>query len=64
MLDEPDVYIVHSEPMETNTRRNYVHDRMQAALIYISECTETQKMLTENKYQDEDLLVRPRAIFG
>ena len=34
------------------------------ALIYISEYAETQKMLTENKYHDEDLLVCLRAIFG
>ena len=50
--------------METNTRRNYVRDRMRAALIYISEYAETQRMRTENKYCDVDLLVRLRAVFG
>ena len=37
---------------------------MRAALIYISEYAETQKMLSENKYRQEDLLVRLRAVFG
>ena len=63
-LDEPDVYVEHSKPMETNTRKNYMCNQMQAALIYISEYAETQKMLTENKYRDEDLLVHLRAVFG
>ena len=64
VMDEPDVYVVHSDAMETNTRRNYMHDQMRAALIYISEYAETQKMRTENKYHDEDLLVHLRAVFG
>ena len=64
VLDEPDIYVVHLDAMETNTRKNYMRDRMWVALIYISEYAETQKMLTENKYHDEDLLVCLRAIFG
>ena len=64
VMDEPDVYVVRSDAMETNTRKNYMRDWMRAALIYISEYAETQKMLTENKYRDEDLLVCLRAIFG
>ena len=37
---------------------------MSVALIYILEYAETQKMHTEKKYRDEDLLVRLKAIFG
>ena len=48
-MDEPDVYVIHPDVMETNTRKNYVFDRMQAALIYISEYVETQKMMTEKR---------------
>ena len=33
-------------------------------MIYISEYAETQKMLAENKYQQEDLIVRLRAVFS
>ena len=28
VMDDLDVYIVHLDAMETNTRKNYVHDRM------------------------------------
>ena len=63
-MDEPDIYVVHLDAMETNTRRNYIWDQMWAALIYILEYAETQKMRSEEKYRDEDLLVRLRAIFG
>ena len=58
------MYLLHSDAMETNTRKNYVHDRMHAALINILEYAETQKMLSENKYRDEDLLICLRAVFG
>ena len=37
---------------------------MQAALIYISEYKETRCMMTEGRYNNEELLVRLRAVFG
>ena len=64
VMDNPDVYVIHPDVMETNTRKNYVRDRMRAALIYISEYAETQRMLTENRYRNEDLMIRLRAVFG
>ena len=27
-MDEPEIYVLHSDAMETNTRKNYVRDRM------------------------------------
>ena len=62
-MDDPAVYVLHPNAMQINTRKNYIHDRMQAALIYISEYAETKKMMTENRYRNEDLLVRLRAVF-
>ena len=41
-MDEPAVYILHPDVMQVNTRKNYVRDRMHAALIYISEYMETK----------------------
>ena len=41
-MDEPAVYILHPDVMQVNTRKNYVRDRMRAALIYISEYMETR----------------------
>ena len=63
-MDEPAVYILHPDVMQVNTRKNYVRDRMRAALIYISEYVETKCMITEGRYSNEELLVRLRAVFG
>ena len=63
-MDEPAVYILHPDVMQVNTRKNYVRDRMRAALIYISEYMETKDMMTEERYNNEELLVRLRALFG
>ena len=45
-MDEPTVYVLHPDVMQVNTRKNYVRDRMRAALIYISEYAETKRMIT------------------
>ena len=63
-MDEPAVYILHPDVMQVNTRKNYVRDRMRATLIYISEYEETKCMMTEGRYNNEELLVRLRAVFG
>ena len=63
-MDEPAVYVLHCDVMKVNTRKNYVRDRMQATLIYISEYAETKRMMAEGRYNNKDLLVRLRAVFG
>ena len=63
-MDKPAVYVLHPDVMQVNTRKNYVRDRMRAALIYISEYMETKHMMTEGRYNNEELLVRLRAVFG
>ena len=64
VMDEPAVYILHSNVKQVNTRKNYVRDRMRATLIYISEYAETKRMMAEGRYNNEDLLLRLRAVFG
>ena len=64
MMDEPGVYVLHPDVMQINTRKNYVRDRMRAALIYISEYAETKRMMMEGRYNNDDLLVRLRAVFS
>ena len=64
VMDEPAVYILHPDVMQINTRKNYVRDRMRAALIYVSEYAETKRMMMEGRYNNDDLLVRLRAVFG
>ena len=51
VMDEPAVYVLHSDVMQINTRKNYVRDRMRAALIYISEYAETKRMMMEGTIQ-------------
>ena len=63
-MDEPAVYVLHPDVMQVNTRKNYVRDRMGATLIYVSEYTEMKRMMAEGRYNNEDLLVRLRAVFG
>ena len=63
-MDELAIYILHPDVMQVNTRKNYMKDRMRAALIYISEYMETKRMMTEKRYNNEELLVRLRAVFG
>ena len=62
-MDEPAVYVSHPDVMQVNTRKNYVRDRMRAALIYISEYAEMKRMMTEGRYNNEELLVRLRDSF-
>ena len=64
VMDEPAVYVLHPDIMQVNIRKNYVRDRMRAALIYISEYEEMKRMMTEGRYNNDDLLVRLRAVFG
>ena len=64
VMDEPAMYILHPDIMQINTRKNYVRDRMRAALIYVSEYAETKRMMTEGRYNNDNLLVRLRAVFG
>ena len=63
-MDDPAVYILYPNVMQVNTRKNYVRDRMRAALIYVSEYAERKRMMTEGRYNNDDLLVRLRAVFG
>ena len=63
-MDKPAIYISHPDVMQVNTRKNYLRDRMRATLIYISEYAETKCMMTEGRYNNEELLVRLQAVFG
>ena len=64
VMDEPAVYVLHPDVMQINTRKNYVRDRMRAALVYVSEYAETKRMMMEGRYNNDDLLVRLRAVFS
>ena len=63
-MDEPAVYVLQPRCDASEYQENYVRDRMRAALIYISEYVEMKRMMTEGRYNNEELLVRLRAVFG
>ena len=60
-MDEPAVYVLHPDVMQVNTKKNYVRDRMRAALIYISEYMETKRVMTEGRYNNEELFSKIKS---
>ena len=55
LLPEPDAYVQHSDTMTLNMRRNYVRDRTQAALTYISEYETAQKWESDPQYDAQQV---------
>ena len=64
LLPETDVYIQHGDAMSLNMRRNYVRDRTQAALTYISEYDATQKWEGDSQYDQQQVRQRLQIVFG
>ena len=52
-MHEPNAYQQHVDVMTLNMRRNYIRDRTQAALTYITECGKIAEM---EKTFDKDAL--------
>ena len=55
LLPEPDAYIQQRDAMTLNMRRNYVRDRTQAALTYISEYETAQKWEGDLQYDEQQV---------
>ena len=64
LMDDPEVYVMHNDVMHIATRRNYVRDRMRAAITYINEYQETHTQLAEDGTHSETMLTRLRIIYG
>ena len=64
LLPEPDVYVQHEDAMSLNMRRNYVRDRTQAALTYISEYETAQKWENDPQYDGPQVQQRLQIIYG
>ena len=64
LLPEPEAYVQHSDVMTLNMRRNYVRDRTQAALTYISEYDATQKWEGDSQYDQQQVRQRLQIVFG
>ena len=64
LLPKPDAYVQHSDTMTLNMRRNYIRDRTQAALTYISEYDTAQKWESDPQYDQQQVRQRLQIIYG
>ena len=64
LLPEPDAYVQHGDTMTLNMRRNYVRDRTQAALTYISEYDTAQKWESDPQYDQQQVWQHLQIIYG
>ena len=64
LMGDSEIYIVYPDAMPPLTRKNYVRDRMQAALTYILEYGQTEAMLKEGIYNEGKVQQRLLAVFG
>ena len=64
LLPEPDAYVQQRDAMMPNMRRNYVRDRTQAALTYISEYETAQKWERDPQYDEQQVRQWLQIIYG
>ena len=64
LMPEPEAYVEQPDAMTPNMRRNYVRDRMQAALTYITEYETAQQWGRNPQYDKQQVLQRLRNIYG
>ena len=64
LLPEPAAYVQHGDAMTLNMRRNYIRDRTQAALTYISEYDMARKWESDPQYNQQQVRQRLQIIYG
>ena len=64
LMPEPDAYVQQMDVMTPNMRRNYVRDRTQTALTYISEYETAQKWENNPQYDRHQVQQRLQIIYG
>ena len=64
LMPEPEAYVQQLDAMTPNMRRNYVRDRMQAALTYIREYELAQQWEGNPEYDRQEVLQRLQIIYG
>ena len=64
LMPEPDAYVQQLDAMTPNMRRNYLRDRMQAALTYITEYETAQEWERDPQYDKQQVLQRLQIIYG
>ena len=64
LMPEPEAYVQQPDAMTPNMRRNYIRDRMQAALMYITEYETAQRWGRNPQYDKQQVLQRLQIIYG
>ena len=64
LMPEPEAYVQQLDAMTPNMRRNYVRDRMQVALTYITEYETAQQWERNPQYDKQQVLQRLQIIYG
>ena len=57
-MGDPEIYVTYPDAMSLFTRKNYVRDRTQSALMYILEYGQTEAMINEGIYNEGELQQR------
>ena len=63
-IPRPENYVKHDRPMSPATRKNYIKDRAQAAVTYITEYGNTKLWSLERKAPLHKLTQRLQIVFG
>ena len=64
LMPEPEAYVQQTDVMTPNMRRNYVRDRTQAALTYVTEYETAQKWEQDPQYDKQQVQQRLQIIYG
>ena len=64
LMPEPEAYVQQLDAMTPNMKRNYVRDRMQAALTYITEYETAQQWERNPQYDKQQVLQQLQIIYG
>ena len=64
LMPEPDAYVQQMDVMTPNMRRNFVRDRTQVALTYISEYETAQEWENNPQYDKHQVRQRLQTIYG
>ena len=63
LMPEPEAYVQQLDAMTPNMRRNYIRDRMQVALTYITEYETAQQWERNPQYDKQQVLQRLQIIY-
>ena len=64
LMPEPEAYVTQADVMTPQMRRNYIRDRIQAALTYIKEYETSQEWERNPQYDTQQVRQRLQIVYG